>query len=445
MSHPPNDSVPSTPRVSRRGILAAAGAGAAITAGSVLPAQTAHAQGFPGRGRKVIPGADSAAADGWKVFSGRKIGIITNPTGIVRDGLKSIVDAMAESGKVTIGAVFGPEHGFRGTAQAGEAEDTYVDERTGVTVYDAYGANAAKFAKFYEESGVDTIVFDIQDVGVRFYTYIWTMYEAMIAAAKTGKEFIVLDRPNPVGGAVHGTMMTDGFTSGVGKDKIIQAHGMTAGEVARYFNGELLEKAAGTTLDEVQVVELKGWKPDMLFHDTNLPWILPSPNMPTPTTALLYYGTGMFEATNMSEGRGTTLPFELLGAPYVDHRWAKELNQVGLPGVEFREAYFTPTMSKNEGEVCGGVQVHVTDPYKVASIEVTTHMFTTARDLYPDDFAWRALDGSNPGRWLGLLTGSKRFQELFEAGKSAEEIIAAWRPDEKAFDAVRQPYLIYKR
>ncbi|MDN5725829.1 MAG: DUF1343 domain-containing protein, partial [Propionibacteriales bacterium] len=316
--------------------------------------------------------------------------------------------------------------------------------RTGVTVYDAYGANAAKFAKLYADSGVDTIVFDIQDVGVRFYTYIWTMYEAMIAAAKTGKDFIVLDRPNPVGGSVHGTMMTDGFTSGVGKDKIIQAHGMTAGELARYFNGELIGPVAGTTLDEVQVVELRSWKPDMLFHDTNLPWVLPSPNMPTTTTALLYYGTGMFEATNMSEGRGTTMPFELLGAPYVDHRWAKELNQSGLPGVEFREAYFTPTFSKNEGEVCGGVQIHITDPYKVSSIDVTTHMFTTARDLY-DEFGWRALDGDAPGRWLGLLTGSKRFQEMFEAGRSAKDIIAAWRPDEKAFEAKRQPYLIYPR
>src|SRR5699024_122342 len=183
---------------------------------SVLPgASRAHAEPAPSREATVLPGADVAHADGWRVFDGRRIGIITNPTGIIVDGLISIVDAMHASGTVDIGAVFGPEHGFRGTAQAGESEGTYIDERTGITVYDAYGADAAKFEEFYTESGVDTIVFDIQDVGVRFYTYIWTMYEAMIAAARTGKDFIVLDRPNPVGGTAHGSMMRDGYTSGV--------------------------------------------------------------------------------------------------------------------------------------------------------------------------------------------------------------------------------------
>src|SRR5699024_10375289 len=164
---------------------------------------SAHANPPIGKGPTVRTGADVAHDDGWRVFSGRRIGIITNPTGIISDGLISIVDAMHASGKVDVGAVFGPEHGFRGTAQAGDSEETYVDERTGITVYDAHGADAAKFETFYTESGVDTIVFDIQDVGVRFYTYIWTMYEAMIAAARTSKDFIVLDRPNPVGGTPH--------------------------------------------------------------------------------------------------------------------------------------------------------------------------------------------------------------------------------------------------
>lgn len=431
--------------VSRRGILLGAGVGTVAAAATVLPgASSAHANPPIGKGPTVLTGADVAHADNWRVFNGRRIGIITNPTGVIREGLISIVDAMHASGTVDIGAVFGPEHGFRGTAQAGESEGTYVDERTGITVYDAYGADAEKFESFYNDSGVDTIVFDIQDVGVRFYTYIWTMYEAMIAAARTGKDFIVLDRPNPVGGQVHGTMMTDGYTSGVGKDKILQAHGMTAGEVARFFNGELLQAAGGATLDEVQVVQVTHWKPEMLFAETELPWVLPSPNMPTPDTALLYYGTGMFEATNMSEGRGTTRPFELIGAPYADHRWAATLSERNLPGVEFREAYFNPTFSKHSGEVCAGVQVHIIDPHKVSSIEVATHMMTAARDLY-DDFGWRALDGDNPGRWIGLLTGSGRFQELFEAGASAEEIIDSWSADERAFERQREPYLLYKR
>lgn len=430
--------------VSRRGLVAGAGIGAVAVAATVLPgASSAHATPSTSSGM-VLPGVDVAHADGWRVFDGRRIGIITNPTGIIRDGLISIVDAMHASGKVDIGAVFGPEHGFRGTAQAGDSEGTYVDERTGITVYDAYGADAAKFETFYTESGVDTVVFDIQDVGVRFYTYIWTMYEAMIAAARTGKDFIVLDRPNPVGGTPHGTMMRDGYTSGVGKDKILQAHGMTVGELARYFNGELLEEAGGATLDEVQVVEMAGWEPGMLFSETGLPFVMPSPNMPTAETALLYYGTGMFEATNMSEGRGTTRPFELIGAPYADYRWAAELNERGLPGVEFREAYFNPTFSKHEGEVCAGVQVHITDPHEVSSIDVATHMMTAARDLY-DDFGWRALDGDTPGRWIGLLAGSSLFQRLFESGTSAERIINSWRADERAFERRRRPYLLYSR
>lgn len=434
-----------TSPISRRGMLAGAGIGAVAAAATVLPgASSAHANPSAGRAGPVLPGADAAHADDWQVFDGRRIGIVTNPTGIIRDGLISIVDAMHAAGTVDIGAVFGPEHGFRGTAQAGGSEGTYVDERTGITVYDAYGADAAKFEDFFTESGVDTIVFDIQDVGVRFYTYIWTMYEAMIAAARTGKDFFVLDRPNPVGGTPHGTMMTDGYTSGVGKDKILQAHGMTVGEVARYFNGELLEEAGGATLDEVQVVQVQGWKPEMLFAETGLPWTLPSPNMPTADTALLYYGTGMFEATNMSEGRGTTRPFELIGAPYADHRWAATLNEREIPGVEFREAYFNPTFSKHEGEVCAGVQVHIIDAHAVSSIEVATHMMTAARDLY-DDFGWRALDGDNPGRWIGLLTGSGRFQSLLEGGASAEAIIRSWRANERSFDRKRGQYLLYDR
>jgi len=435
------------PRLSRRGMLAAATAGAAVSATAVLGAGTARADNRAGSraaaAGSVLTGADVAARDGWSVFAGRKIGVITNPTGVLADGLVSIVDAMHAAG-VDVGAVFGPEHGFRGAAQAGESEDTYVDERTGITVYDAYGATAAKFADFYARAGIDTVVFDIQDVGARFYTYIWTMYDAMIAAIRTGKKFVVLDRPNPTGGTPSGPMMTEGFTSGVGKDKILLAHGMTAGEVARYFNGVLMPAAAGGTLAEVEVVELEGWSADMVFADTGLTWVLPSPNMPTPDTALLYCGTGLFEAANLSEGRGTTRPFELIGAPYVDHRWAQVLNERGIPGVEFREAYFNPTFSKWQGEVCGGVQVHITDPHAIRAVDVGTHMLTAARDLY-DDFGWRTLDGDNPGRWLGLLTGSKRFQQLFEAGARAEQIINSWKADERSFDRQRRSYLLYPR
>lgn len=431
--------------VSRRGIFAAAGVGAGVAAvGVTLPAQADQASGKGGH-RRVRVGADVAAAAGWSVFKGRRIGVITNPTGILSDTKKSIVDVMAASGAVDIGAVFGPEHGFRGATQAGESEATFVDERTGVTVYDAYGANADKFAGFYAASGIDTVVFDIQDVGVRFYTYIWTMYDAMIAAIKTVKSFIVLDRPNPIGGACAGPMLTDGFSSGVGKDKILLQHGMTVGEVARYFNGELMPKAAGGRLKELKVVNVQGWSPDDLWVDTGLTWVMPSPNMPTADTALLYPGTGLFEAVTASEGRGTTRPFELIGAPFIEHRWTDRLAGAKLPGVAFREAYFQPTISKFIGEVCAGTQVLITDPHRVDALRTATTMLTAARDLYAPAFTWRALDGATPGRWIGLLTGSKRFQTMFEAGASAEAIVAAWQPEQRAFDRLRRKYLLYRR
>ncbi|GAA1436156.1 hypothetical protein GCM10009616_35290 [Microlunatus lacustris] len=314
-----------------------------------------------------------------------------------------------------------------------------------MTVYDAYGADAAKFAALYAESGVETVVFDIQDVGARFYTYIWTMYQAMIAAARAGLRFVVLDRPNPVGGRARGPVLREGFTSGVGQDAIAQAHGMTAGEVARFFDGEFLPAQAGRRLADLHVVRLQGWKADMLYPDTGLPWILPSPNMPSPTTALLYPGTCLFEATNLSEGRGTTLPFELIGAPYVDHRWSEDLTRRRLAGVRFREAYFTPTFSKNGNLVCGGVQVHVTDADAVDPITVATHMLVALRDLY-DGFDWRLVgSSSDQGRWMDLLTGSDRFRTQFEAGASAPDIVAAWQRELRAFDRTRAAYLLYPR
>ena len=421
--------------IGRRGLLIGGGA---LAATPVI----GHAAAAQGRRRRVRTGADVVAAKGWRELRGQRVGVITNPTGVLSDSMISIVDAMVAAG-VTVGGVFGPEHGFRGAAQAGSSEDTYVDERTGVTVYDAYGADATTFARFFAEAKVQTVVFDIQDVGARFYTYIWTMYDALIAAGQLGLRFVILDRPNPVGGRARGPLLIDGFTSGVGKDRIVQQHGLTAGEFARYANGVLLPAAGKKAVADLDVIRVEGWKTDELYADTGLPWILPSPNMPTPTTALLYPGTCLFEATNLSEGRGTTKPFELVGAPYVDHRWATDLAKAKLKGVEFREAYFTPTFSKHVGVVCGGVQVHVTDPSAVDAIAVATQMMVALRDRY-DDFAWRSGDNP-PGRWIDLLTGSSRFRTQLDGGASAASITAAWRAELAAFDRRRQPYLLYRR
>jgi len=422
----------------RRTLFAGAGV---IAAAPLLDAPTALAHGGGGGGRKVMTGAEVLAKDDWKALAGQKVGVISNPTGILPD-LNHVVDVMHASGKVNVVAVFGPEHGFRGSAQAGGSEGDHVDPRTGIMVYDAYGANADKLVNLYTKSGVETVVFDIQDVGARFYTYIWTMYEAMLAAVRTGARFVVLDRPNPTGGSARGPMLKPGYTSGVGKREIIQQHGMTVGELARLFNAEYLPvDTNGARLKELQVIQARGWTRDQLYADTGLTWVMPSPNMPTPDTALLYPGMCLFEATNMSEGRGTTRPFELIGAPYVDYRWAQALQAKNIPGVAFREAYFTPTISKNANVLCGGVQVQITDPSKVEAITAATHMIVEARKLYPG-FAWRA--ETPPGRWIDLLTGSDRFRTMLLADATAEEIVAAWKSETDAWTARRAKYLLYK-
>ena len=432
--------------LNRRQLLTTAGLGALSL--PMLPATSAAAGGstagstaYPSR--PVTPGADRAAADGWSVLRGQRIGVITNPTGILTN-LRTIVDEMHESGTVDVVAVFGPEHGFRGTAQAGGSEGTHTDPRTGITVYDAYGAGVDKLAGMFRTSGVETVVFDIQDVGARFYTYIWTMYTAMRAAAATGVRFVVLDRPNPVGGTARGPMMTTAYTSGVGAKEIVQAHGMTVGELARFFDGELLTADSGVRLSGLSVVEVAGWRRDMPYAATGLPWVMPSPNMPTPDTALVYPGTCLFEGTNLSEGRGTTRPFELVGAPFVDHRWAERLAARDLPGLGIREAYFTPTFSKHTGKVCAGVQVHVTDPGTFDPIRVGVEMLVAAHALYPA-FEWRqdSWDAARPF-WIDKLTGSTRLREQITAGAPAADVIGSWHEELAAFDRRRQQYLIYQ-
>ncbi|WP_275776995.1 DUF1343 domain-containing protein [Paenarthrobacter sp. Y-19] len=424
--------------LNRRRLIHASGlAAAAAVVAPFTPAAVAQPPGTrPGKPGAAVNGADLAAAENWSIFAGRKVGVITNPTGVLAN-FRSIVDDMADKG-VDVGAVFGPEHGFRGTAQDGGSEGTSVDPRTGITVYDSYGAEVADYVGFYEASGVDTICFDIQDVGARFYTYIWTMWGAMQAASRTGAKFVVLDRPNPIGGQARGPVLQPGFESGVGRLGIALQHGMTVGELATCFNAVYLPAAGLTPIKDLHVVQVQGWRREMTGPDNRAAWILPSPNMPTPETATLYPGTALFEATNMSEGRGTTRPFEIIGAPYVDYRWAEALNGKGLNGVTFREAYFQPTLSKNQGLICGGVQVHITDATRVEALEVGTHMLVEAKRLYPG-FDWRG-DG---GRWMGLLSGSARFAEQLNAGADARTIMDSWRQELGQFVRDTRPYLLY--
>lgn len=419
-------------------------AGTALAAGSVLAADSAAivpAAAHPPRHARVRTGLEVLVDDDWRALRGTKVGMVSNPTGVDSD-YRHAVDLMVEGGSVDIVGVFGPEHGFRGSAQAGSSEGTSTDPRTGLTVYDAYGATQAKWEKMFRDSGVQTVVYDIQDVGARFYTYIWTLYDSMVAAARLGLHYVVLDRPNPCGGRAYGPMMTADYESGVGKKEIVQQHGMTTGELARFYNGEFIPDKAGKPV-ELSVIEVSGWRTDQLGTDLmDLPWVLPSPNMPTQRSALVYPGTCMFEGTNAAEGRGTTRPFEMLGAPYLDYHWGDRLNDADLPGVRFREAYFTPTFDKYSGKLCNGTEVEIVDPARFHPIRTAVAMLVTAHDY--DGFAWR-YDDYDPKRpyWIDKLTGSPRLRTMIDKGASADDVVDAWSGELSRFRARRRRYLLY--
>ncbi|MFE2508577.1 exo-beta-N-acetylmuramidase NamZ domain-containing protein [Streptomyces naganishii] len=412
-------------KLSRRSLLATTAAVAAATA----PA--ASAQAAPRRSPALRTGFERLAATGYAALAGQRVGIVTNPTGVTRD-VRHIVDVMHADRRVRLTAVFGPEHGFRGTAQAGGSEGRYDDPATGLPVYDTYLKSGQPLADVFTASGVDTVVFDIQDVGARFYTYIWTLYDCMEAAALAGKRFMVLDRPNPVTGReALGPVLHKEFATFVGRQPVAQAHGMTVAELARLFNGEFL-----TTPVRLDTVLMSGWKRSDFYDASGLPWVPPSPNMPTPDTALVYSGTCLFEGTNLSEGRGTTRPFELLGAEGIDGRWAAAANALGLPGVRFREAYFAPTFSKFQGRTVGGVQLHVHDRAAFDPVRTGIALLVTARQVW-SGFAWRSDD------WIDKLTGSTRVRTMIDAGAGADEVVAAWREELAAFRKVRKEYLLY--
>ncbi|MEU4221769.1 DUF1343 domain-containing protein [Actinoplanes sp. NPDC026623] len=422
--------------MNRRGLLAA---GAAGVAAGLTGAEPAAAK--PGLLPRVPvrTGMDRLAAAGWDAVRGERIGVVSNPTGVDRE-YRHLVDRMHADG-VSIGGVFGPEHGFRGSAQAGGSEGTGTDARTGLTVYDAYLASQATWAQMFTAAGVRTVVFDIQDIGARFYTYIYTLYDSMAAAARLGLRYLVLDRPNPVGGRAYGPMMTDGFTSGVGRLKIVQQHGMTVGELARFYNGEFLVAEAGRPVD-LEVIDCRGWAGRLRAGDTDLPWVLPSPNIPTPDTALVYPGTGLFEGvSSLSEGRGTTRPFELIGGPGFDHRWRDRVAALNLPGVEFREAYFTPTFNKFTNQLCAGIEVKVSDQAAYDPIRTAVAMLVEARGEAA--FAWRVDGGTR--YWIDLLTGSSRLRTMIDAGATTDDVVGAWAGELAAFEARRRPYLRYSR
>jgi beta-N-acetylhexosaminidase len=382
----------------------------------------------------VKAGVDVLLENPEKHLRGSRVGLVTNPTGVTGD-LTPTLDALYGHPCVELKAVFGPEHGVRGDVQDALPVGHSIDPSTGLPVYSLYGEFMKPTAEMLE--GVDALVLDIQDVGARFYTYTSTLTYSLQAAAEHGVSLIVLDRPNPVNGlAVEGNILEPGFASFIGLHPIPMRHGLTMGELARFVNQEI-----GVDLT---VVPMRGWRRGMWFDETGLPWVQPSPNIPTLDTATVYPGTCLFEGVNVSEGRGTTRPFEYLGAPWIDgERWAAELNGLGLGGVRFRACSFTPTFSKYDGQRCVGVQLHVLDRSSFKPVETTLHMLAAVLRLWPEEFRW--LEPSyDRRRHFDLLAGTSKTREALGRGTPVQEIVDGWREKLEEFDEMRQDFLIYR-
>ncbi|RJX37348.1 DUF1343 domain-containing protein [Paenibacillus pinisoli] len=365
------------------------------------------------------------------LFRGKRLGLITAPTGLNAE-FRSTIDILHE--KFNLAAMFSPEHGVRGDLAAGALVDTYIDPATGVPVYSLYRKDSKRLTPEMLDA-VDMVVYDIQDVGARYYTFIYTMLYAMEDCAKAGKPFVVLDRMNPLDGVtVEGNVLKEGFTSFVGNYPLAVRYGLTAGEVATMVSSETNLGA------ELYVVPCEGWDRTMTFSGTGRAWIPPSMGIPRFDTALLYPGTCLFEGTNLSEGRGTTAPFELIGAPFVDAELlAKEMNAKGLPGVYFRPSYFKPTFSKHEGELCRGVYAHVLDERALRPVELGVELLFTVKKLFPE-FAFLPPVRENGRPFIDLLCGD----DVYRA-ESADvpALLERFREESRSFEARKAQFHLY--
>jgi uncharacterized protein YbbC (DUF1343 family) len=386
-------------------------------------------------------GLARVASDGLSLLDGKRIGLLVNATAVDAE-LRHAIDLFRARSELNVTALFGPEHGVRGDAQDMIGVDAATDSLTGLPVHSLYGHTYESLSPTRAMlDQIDVMVFDIQDVGSRYYTFVWTMVLAMRACAAANKTFVVLDRPNPITGHhVEGNAITPGYESFVGLVSCPVRHGMTAGEIARWRHG--VEK-----LDlELHVITMRGWERDMWFEHTGLPWVLPSPNMPTVDTALVYPGGCLVEGTELSEARGTTRPFELSGAPWLDGRQlAAALHAMELPGVRFRPVVYTPTFHKHAFKPNGGVQIHVTNPETFRPYRTGVAFLKAAHDQNPALFQWRekAYEFVDQIPAIDLLCGTDAIRAGIEAGASLDELTARWPRDEGAFAEERAEFLLY--
>jgi len=389
--------------------------------------------------QKVTTGIEVLRNQQFRLLQGKRVGLITNPTG-VDSKLKSTIDILFEAPQVKLVALFGPEHGVRGDVHAGDKVDNLTDSRTGLPVYSLYGATRKPTAEMLQ--GIDVLVYDIQDIGCRSFTYISTMGLAMEAAAEHNIEFVVLDRPNPLGGLkIEGNLAEAGFISFVSQFKIPYLYGLTCGELALMLNGEKMLKARC----KLTVVPMKGWKRRMTWEDTQLEWVVASPHIPHKHSSYFYPVTGILgELGYVSIGVGYTLPFEMVGAPWIDaEKLSTNLNALKLPGVTFRPIHFKPFYATFKDEFCGGVQIHLTNYRKARLTEIQFYIMQEMNKLYPDRAVFK---NANPARFnmFDKVSGSDQIRLRFAENHRFEDIREYFNKDEEAFRKLSKKYYLYR-
>ncbi|MFL6334828.1 MAG: exo-beta-N-acetylmuramidase NamZ domain-containing protein [Pyrinomonadaceae bacterium] len=391
------------------------------------------------KARRVTLGIEKLCVERADLIKGRRVGLVCNQASVDHE-LRHSADLLKSLGGVGLKTLFGPQHGIRGDVQDNMVETPHtLDTETGLPVYSLYSETREPTEEMLED--LDVLVCDLQDVGCRIYTFVYTIANCMRAARRLGKPVIVCDRPNPIGGvAVEGNLLEAGFESFVGQFQLPTRHGMTAGELSKMFNEHW---SIGC---ELEVLTMDDWSRDLWFDETDAPWVLPSPNMPTLDSATIFPGTVHLEGTQISEGRGTTRPFELVGAPYVEAGvFARKLESIGLEGVRFRPTNFLPTFQKHVGKACGGVQIHVLDRLELRPVLTGLAVVKTLFDLYGEEFRWKEppyeyVFDKNP---FDVISGTDRIRLSIERGDSLEDLERSWHAELTEFESARQKYLLY--
>lgn len=388
----------------------------------------------------VKPGLDLFEKNWPEDLKGSNIGLLVHPASVNKK-MEHAVNLFLKSKKFKLTTLFGPQHGIRGETQDNMIEwEGFKDIRTRLPVYSLYGHTRKPEPQMLKD--IDALAIDIQDIGSRYYTFIWTMELCMQACLENRKSVVILDRPNPIGGKIiEGPVLDMAYTSFVGQRPLPIRHGMTAGEIAHYLKNEFYPSL------DLHVIKMQGWKRKMLFDETALPWVMPSPNIPALDTAIVYPGMCLLEGTNLSEGRGTTRPFEIFGAPFIEpDRLVKKLKDFKLAGVIFRPMYFLPTFQKHEGKLCGGAQIHITDRDRFKPFKTGVAILKAVHDIYPKQFKWKQppYEYETEKMPIDILAGTDRIRIEIEKGTNPDSMEDRWKEELKAFQKTRKKYLLYK-